>query len=213
MHDLDLRRRLRPRRCPQLPAARTRRPRFEALAIRREVLEAAHDQGRPSRLMAGADSAAGVAVEVLVEEDEVAPVRVPREPGVAAVARARAAPLRQEAARQPFGDLPGDLGEVQQPSGAYGAFDLQPAAVEVVIALERLDEEVVDREPDRTAPVGDASEDPGRAFGGVIIDAMLHAPDPEHVRLLRVNAGNRPDAVGRQELFLVEQVPEDLLEA
>src|SRR5438128_5805693 len=37
------------------------------------------DESRPSRLMRGAEAFAGVAVEVFVEEHEVAPVRIVRE--------------------------------------------------------------------------------------------------------------------------------------
>ena len=45
----------------------------------RERLEAVGDERRPAGLVRGAEPAPGVAVEVLVEEDQVAPVRIGRE--------------------------------------------------------------------------------------------------------------------------------------
>ena len=51
-----------------------------------QVFQAPHDERRPARLMACADPAARVAVEVLVEEHQIAPVGVRLEPPVARVA-------------------------------------------------------------------------------------------------------------------------------
>jgi hypothetical protein len=56
------------------------------------LLQQLGHQARPARLMAGADAGAVVAVEVLVERDEAAPVRVALEDLRSAVDRA--APVR-----------------------------------------------------------------------------------------------------------------------
>ena len=70
----------------------------------------------------------------------------------------RAGRGRRGAAR----DLARDLREVHEDARAGGALDAQVVAVEVVVALQRLDEQVVDGEPDRAAPVRVAAEEAGR---------------------------------------------------
>ena len=52
-----------------------------------EVLDVAHDERRPPGLVARAEAAPGVAVEVLVEQHELVPERVAPEALVAAVHR------------------------------------------------------------------------------------------------------------------------------
>ena len=64
--------------------------------------------------MTGAQARAVVPVEVLVEENVVAPVRVGLECLRAPVDRTLAAGITQEDAGQALRDLPGDLEEVHQ---------------------------------------------------------------------------------------------------
>ena len=52
--------------------------------------EQSRDQRSPAGLVTGAHAAAVVAVEILVEEDQVAPMGIVREPVVTAVTRAMA---------------------------------------------------------------------------------------------------------------------------
>ena len=66
-----------------------------------EEVEDARDEARPPRLVAGAEAGAVVAVEVLVEEDQVAPVRVPLELLRPAVNGSPAALVLEEDVRQP----------------------------------------------------------------------------------------------------------------
>ena len=58
-----------------------------------------------------------------------------------------------------------------------GHSTLSVVAVEVVVALERLDQQIVHREPDRPAPVGVAAEHAGRRLAGHVVDAVLLAVD------------------------------------
>ena len=64
-----------------------------------EVAQEAGDQRRPAGLVAGAEAAAVVAVEVFVEQDQVAPVRVVGVAAVVAVAGPPAARVGQEEPR------------------------------------------------------------------------------------------------------------------
>src|SRR6184192_2750339 len=83
------------------------------------LLEELGDEAGPARLVARADAGAVVAVEVLVEQNHVAPVRV-------ALEHPREAPR----------ELGRDLPEVQLRASAGRALDLQAVAVEVVELLE-----------------------------------------------------------------------------
>ncbi len=71
-----------------------------------EQVQQRSDQAGPSGLVAGAEAGAVVAVEVLVEQDQVAPVRIVLELGRAAVDRPPAVGIAQERARQPADESP-----------------------------------------------------------------------------------------------------------
>src|SRR5882757_8585548 len=115
----------------------------------REVFDEADRQRGPAGLVARADAAAGLAVEVLVEQHQPAPVRILGEASFAGVAGTVPALARQKDAGQASRDLARSLADGDEAARAGRALDAQIVAVEVVIALERLDEQVVDRHPDR----------------------------------------------------------------
>src|SRR5207253_5365066 len=98
------------------------------------------------------------------EAQQVAPVRIVAEAGIGPMTGAAPRRVRDEEGREPPVELVGDLADRREAARADRALDAQRVAVEVVIALERLDHEVVDREPDRPAPVGVAAEEPGVRF-------------------------------------------------
>ena len=75
----------------------------------------------------------------------------------------------------------------------------------LVVALERADHEVVEREPDRAPPVGVAPEHGGGRLGRLVVDGGRDALDVDAVRVVAVVGGQGPQPVGRQELVLVEQ--------
>ena len=130
----------------------------------------------------------------------------------AAVDRPAAARVAQEDAREAPGDLLRDLEEGHPVPGAGRALDLEVVAVEAVEVQEAPDDQGVDRHPDRPAPVRVPPEHPGVGVAGKVLDAVLLARHVEDERVLAVVAREGADAVGREELVLVEQVAEDALE-
>ena len=58
--------------------------------------------------------------------------------------------------------------------------------------LQRLDEQVVDRKPNRPAPVGVAAEEPAVRFGRLVIDAVLFSVDHQTIRMVRRDSRDRP---------------------
>src|SRR5262245_11629305 len=97
-----------------------------------EEVDEACDETRPTGLVARAEASAIVAVEVLVEEDQVAPVRVVLELGCASVDRPLAARVAQEDAREPPRDLLRDLEKGHPVPGSRRALDRELVAVEGV---------------------------------------------------------------------------------
>ena len=91
-----------------------------------------HDSGDgagPTSLMAGADPESGVAVEVLVEEEQVPPVRVLLERLRVAVHGTPTPFVTHEDAREPLAELLGHLVEGHLPAGAGGTLDLEVVSV------------------------------------------------------------------------------------
>ena len=164
----------------------------------------------------GAEPRTVVAVEVLVEEHVVPPLRI----GLEALDPAEAGPppvvAADEERDQALAQVGGDLPERELVPGAVRVLDLELVAEEAGIAVERLDHDEVDRHPDRPAPVRVAAEHAGRRLGRLVVDRRAHPVDVERERMLGVPARDGPEPVGREELGLVEdpgEQPEDALDA
>ncbi len=114
---------------------------------------AAGDERRPARLVGRPQAAAGFAVEVLVKPEHSPPVRIVGESVVAAETGAASFIIGQEDSGEARGQLARDLPRGSGISGAGGTLDFQLVAVEMVIPFEGLDQQVVERHPDRPAPI------------------------------------------------------------
>src|SRR5213080_2624397 len=170
-----------------------------------EILEATDGERRPA-LEARAETAAGVAGEVLGEAQQVAPVRIVAEAGIGAVTGPASAGVRDEEVREPPAELVGDVAERRETAGAHRTFDAHRIAVEVVIALERLDDEVVEGEPDRAAPIGVAAEEARVRLRRRVVDAVLLAVERKDERPFAMDLRERAETVRREEFPLVEHV-------
>src|SRR6266540_6872214 len=176
------------------------------------LLQELGDQAGPAGLVAGADAGPAVAVEVLVEQDQVAPVGIALEQLEGAVDRPASVTAAQEDAGEAPRQLGRDLPQRHRLPRARGELDLELALEEVIEALERLDQQEVHGEPDRPAPVGVPPEEPGRGLRRLVVHAMLLPVDVKHVGVLAMEARQRADAVRREELRLVQHVPQHSLE-
>ena len=119
--------------------------------------------------MRGAEPGAGVAVEVLVKRDEVVPGRVLGRKAVAGEHGAAAVGALAEDRDEPVGELVGDLGQGELVTVAGGELDGEAVAQEAVVDAERLDEQEVDGEPHRAAPVGVAAEQTGARLARLVV--------------------------------------------
>src|SRR4051794_6631641 len=103
------------------------------------LLDQLGDEAGPAGLVARAQARTVVAVEVLVEEQMVAPVRVDLDFLRPAEDRPPALLVAQEDADQPPGELVGDLIEAEELARAGRALHPEIVAVVVVELLDRLD--------------------------------------------------------------------------
>ena len=82
-----------------------------------------------------------------------------------------------------------------------------------MVALKRVDHQVVEREPERSAPVGVPAEHGGGGLGRLVVDRGAEALDVELVRMVAVVGRQGPQPVRGQELVLVEELGEQPLQA
>src|SRR5690349_8590323 len=111
------------------------------------------DERRPSGLMACAESLAVVAVEIFVERNIVAPVRIAVERFHAAEHRTISRGVRKKHVDQTFREQRRDLPQVHHIAASRRTLDSQSVSEIVVIALQRLDQEKIRRKPNWTTPV------------------------------------------------------------
>src|SRR5712691_1578121 len=97
-------------------------------------------------------------------------------------------------------------------SGSGWALNLEVVAQIVMKLLKRLDEQVVDREPNGATPVGVAPKQSRRRLAGLIVDAVLHALRRKLVRIVTVKLRQGPNAIRREELALVQHELENASE-
>src|SRR5512135_181221 len=109
----------------------------------------------PAGLMAGPEPGAVVAVEVFVERDVIAPVWVGLEDEVVSEHRPTATTrlVLQEEPDQTAGEFVGNLAQVHPAARPGRQLDPQRRTEVSVVLAQRLDQRVVDWEPDRPAPV------------------------------------------------------------
>src|SRR5437660_73416 len=124
-------------------------------------MHAAGDESSPAGLVAGTEAGAVIAMEVLIKQDEITPVRVVLKLPGSAIDRTPALLIAQEDAGQPPRDFLGDLIEVHAPSGSCRTFHGKVIAVVGVIVQQGADDQAVDRHPDGSPPIRVAAKHAG----------------------------------------------------
>src|SRR5881394_1635876 len=82
----------------------------------------------------------------------------------------------------------------------------------MMITLQRLNHQVVDRKPDRSAPVRVAAKQAGTRVPWRILDAIFPAVDGKHKGGFAMHFGKRSDAKWREKFILIQQMMEDTFE-
>ena len=171
------------------------------------------DEAGPARLMRGTDAAAGVAVEVFVEEHVIAKMRVLLQSRVMCEHRAVASLIREKDPCEAHGELVRHFVDRHEMTRTGRTLNAEVVAEVVMKLLQRLDDEKVHREPDRAAPVGVAAEQRRVGLRWCIAHREIQAVHPEHVGLALVHLRHRAHAEVGEELVRVEHAHQQLLHA
>src|SRR5262245_2499906 len=139
--------------------------------------------------MRSSETAAGVAVEEFVKQHIIAELRVLLLDWRVAKDRAMTVRVAEKDAAQPASKLLGNFAEMQHRARSHRAFDPEVVAIIAVKPLQRLDEEKVDRHPDRTTPVRVAAKHSGGRVTGSIADAQPGAGMLKDIRVLAMQFG------------------------
>ena len=117
------------------------------------LLEQLRHHSSPSGLVTGPDSGPVVSVKVFMKKNQVSPVWIILKFLDAAKYGSAAIGPAQEDPRQPPGKFTRHLPQGHHLAGASRAFDLEIVAEEMMKPLQRLDDQIINWKPDRTAPV------------------------------------------------------------
>src|SRR5262249_42167920 len=142
-----------------------------------EELDQPGHEARPARLVTGAEAGALVTVEVFIEQEQIAPVRIGLEFSGAPVHGTSALLVTQERTHETLPDFSSDLEQGHALAGARRALHREVIAVEGIEIQEPADQEHVHRKPDGAPPVRVAAEETARGVGGLIVDAVDVAAD------------------------------------
>src|SRR5579872_5799592 len=122
--------------------------------------------------MAGSDAGGIVAMEILVEQEMIAEMRIGLE--FFRASENGPPPLRvaQKNSRKPPRELCSHLPKIHPVSRVHREFDCQIVAEIVVVALQGFNQQVVHGKPNRSAPVRISAEQSGARFGRLVFDAV-----------------------------------------
>ena len=177
-----------------------------------EFVEAPGDEGRPPGLVASPAPPPRISVEVLVEEDQVLPEGVALVQLGVPMARPSSGLVRHEEPGQATGQFETDFVQSHDLPRSSRTLHLEVFSVVEVVALQGLDEEVVDTHPYRTSPVAVAPEEQGVGLARDVGHLLHLSVQLHHERRPLVRLGQGPHPVRGQELRLVQHVAEHLLQ-
>src|SRR6266566_9078520 len=166
----------------------------------------------PSRLMAGADATAIVSMKILVEENQILPVRIMLELVRSSMNRPQSVLIAQEGSRETPRDLLRNFPEREEVPRPCRAFDLVFLAEIVVELLEGFDDQKVYRKPDRAPPVGIAAEQARARFSRLIFEAVLGRAESKHIRVVFVISRHGSNSIWRQKFVFIQHVSENTAE-
>jgi hypothetical protein len=162
------------------------------------------DHASTACLMTGAQASPIVAVEILEELQVIAPMRVSLKFLAAAEDGAATSFVTDENTREPARYLFSYLMQSHQVPAVGRTFDIELVAIVGIILQQGVDDERVDRHPDRPAPVSVATKHYVVGFRRQIRDAVFRVTYFEHVRMLGMITGESTQTEGTEELVFVE---------
>src|SRR6266852_1807920 len=144
------------------------------------LLQQFRNDTRPAGLMARSDARPVVSVEIFVEQDQIAPMRVVAVLG-SLVYRPSAVLISQKYPRQAARDLRCDFPERHVLARTGRTLNLEVVTQIVMELLERLDQQIVHGEPDGATPIRISSEQSSARLARLIVDSIFHSIDGKPV--------------------------------
>src|SRR4029078_4355927 len=120
-------------------------------------------------------TASRVAVEVFMKQHEITPMRIALQRLTVPVLRSPAV-VPHEQPDEPAGELDRHFPQRQHLSRPAGMLDTEGVAVIPVELLQGLDDQVVEREPHRPAPIRVSAEQPTARLRRLVLDLAEVAP-------------------------------------
>src|SRR6185295_11029640 len=138
-----------------------------------------------------------VSMKVLVEENQILPVRIMLELVRGSMNRPQSVTVAQKRSSKPPRDLLRNLPQCKEGSRACRTFDFVIFTEIVVELLKRFDDQEVHWKPDGTSPVGIPAKQAGARFSRLVFEPMLGRAEPQHVRMIFVVSRNGPYPIRR----------------
>src|SRR5262245_17727827 len=108
-------------------------------------------------------------MEVLIKQDQVAPVRIGLEFFAVSVHWTATGGISEKQLDEPVGEVGRHLPEIGRVAGPRRKGKLEIVTQEIMMLLQRLDDEVVQGKPHRAAPIRIPAEYSGRRLPGFVI--------------------------------------------
>src|SRR5260370_26536171 len=145
--------------------------------------------------MAGADAGPIVAMKIFVEKNEVAPGWLALKEIDAARSGPAAVRIAEKNAHEPPGNFCRYLPEIRFAAGMRRAFHFEIFAVVVMKLLQRFDQEIIHRKPDRPAPVRISTEKARRRLRRLVFNPAQISVDVHFVGMVRMVARQPAHAI------------------
>src|ERR1700730_5799826 len=154
--------------------------------LRANLLDKVGDQSGPAGLVGCAAAAAVVAVEILVEQNVVLEMGIDLKLFVGAKNRAPSVRTPQKNPEDPTTQLVGNFIETHHGPGSGRAFERKPIPIKLIEAAEILDQQIIDRHPNRPPPIRVTAEQRTVRFSRLVSDAIMHPVAFEVIGLIEV---------------------------
>ena len=130
-------------------------------------------------------------MKVLVEQNEFFPEWILRIPKIFTVTRTTSRTVSQEEVAEAARYLVCNLPKIQKVPAAGWALNFEGVAVELIVSVESLDEEKVNRKPYGAAPVRIPAEEIGVGVARTVVDSVVSIFKGQTVRKLCMNLRQR----------------------
>ena len=161
--------------------------------------------------MASPQSLTMVAVKIFVKLNMIAPMRIVCVRMILTQTRTKPVFVQRENRGQAPSQLMRHLPQVHPVTRARGKFNRETVPVKMMITLQGLHQQVVDRKPDGASPIRVPTKKTALRFAGFIRNGIVRSIKRNAVRLTGVDSGKRAYAVWRKKFVLVQNVAQNAL--